>query len=291
MNAWVTLCLLCAAPPEQIVTDFVQLQPRPDAARLSMWTRRHPRAVVLIPGFLFRPLSETPARKAVFHSWQRADSNLVKALAKDADVFALAYSQNTTLAEVAECKDLPRYMARLRMMGYREIALLGHSAGGIVAREFVEDHPDAGVTKVVQVCAPNGGSGMAQATAAVRKGQEAFLDSLTKEARQQRGRDRAHKRIPAGVEFVAVVACSGAGTDGFVGCASQWSEDLQRQGIPAQALSTTHNLAVRTRRSVEQIAHTVREHQPRWSEIEVQSARKRILGTDTEKRTTAQPRT
>ena len=35
---------------------------------------------------------------------------------------------------------------RVRQLGYKEIILLGHSAGGVIVRQFVEDHPDAGVT-------------------------------------------------------------------------------------------------------------------------------------------------
>ena len=50
--------------------------------------------------------------------------------------------------------------------------LVGYSAGALIARYFVEDSPDYGVTKVIQVCAPNGGSGWGKLTAGVRQSQE-----------------------------------------------------------------------------------------------------------------------
>src|SRR5207244_2414497 len=123
-----------------------------------------------------------------------------------ADVFAFAYSQDVPLETVADGPGLRDGVRRLKALGYREIVLVGHSAGGLVARQFVEDYPGAGVTKVVQVCAPNGGSAWAKARMAVRKKQEAFLASLTRKDRRLSLHERAEKRIPADVEFVCVVA-------------------------------------------------------------------------------------
>ncbi len=250
-------CLLFVAEPH-VATEFVQLAPKPNPALLNMWSRQHPRAVVLIHGLLFRPLSETPAKSAVLHSWQRSDSLLVKTLAKESDVFALAYSQNTPIDEVAASPALPGYIARLRMMGYREIVLLGHSAGGILARQLVEDQPQVGITKVIQISTPNGGSSLAKATAVVRKGQEPFMESLTKEARQKQLRVRAAKRVPDNMEFVCIVTAGGTGSDGFVGAASQWTEDLQQQHIPAIVLPASHHLVLRTKHNTEQIARAIR---------------------------------
>ena len=71
---------------------------------------------------------------------------------------------------------------RLRQAGYSEVILLGFSAGGVVARQFVEDNPAAGVTRVIQVCAPNLGSPLAKLKSSVGLAQESFLQSLTGQA-------------------------------------------------------------------------------------------------------------
>lgn len=270
--------LLALAGAEPVATDFVQLQPPPSPTRLNMWTREHSRAVILIHGLLVRPLSEAPAKKAVLHSWQRSDSALVKTLSRDSDIFALAYSQNASVDDVAIARELPAYVARLQMMGYGEIVLLGHSAGGIIARQFVEDRPQCGVTKVIQICTPNDGSSLARANLTIARGQGAFMESLTREARQKQTRARAGKRIPPNVEFVCIVARNGLGSDGVVGCPSQWPEDLQRQGIPYVTISATHHLVLRTTRHAEQIARAVREPHPRWTEDKVETMRQRLLG-------------
>jgi len=279
MTAWLLgAAILGYAGGEQVATEFVQLQPRPDPTRLNMWKRAHPRAVILIHGLLVRPLSEAPAKGAVLHSWQRPDSTLVKTLAADSDVFALAYSQNVPVQEVAQTAALPGYIARLQVMGYREIVLVGHSAGGIISRQFVEDRPQSGVTKVVQICTPNDGSSLAKANLTLRKGQEPFMESLSKPARQRQLQERSGKIVPPNVEFVCIVAMNGLGTDGIVGCHSQWSEDLQRQGIPFVAISATHNHAVRKKRHADEIARAIREPQPRWSEEKVEVMRRKLPG-------------
>src|SRR5579859_6205133 len=120
------------------------------------------RAVLLIHGLTLRPLNKDAGKKAVFRAWQLADSPLVKKLAKDADVYAFAYAQTAAADEIPEIADLGVWVERLRKLGYKEIVLIGYSAGGVIAREFVEDNPDIGVTKVIQVCAPNEGSGWAR---------------------------------------------------------------------------------------------------------------------------------
>src|SRR5262249_40536477 len=68
---------------------------------------------------------------------------------------------------------------------------------GVVARQFVEDHPGEGVTKVIQVCAPNGGSSWAR-WATARKNQRGVLPPLPKEERQRALPGRQGRRIPGG---------------------------------------------------------------------------------------------
>ena len=80
-------------------------------------------------------------------TWQKADSPLVKELARNADVFAFAYGQNP-LDTILRHSKLGENIAAIRKLGYSEVILVGHSAGGLIARQFVEDNSQAGVTKV-----------------------------------------------------------------------------------------------------------------------------------------------
>jgi pimeloyl-ACP methyl ester carboxylesterase len=232
---------------------------------------------VLIHGLSLRPANGGKPDRAVSRSWQQPGSPLVQRLARDADVFAFAYGQTVPVEEVARASALTARLRDLRRLGYRELVLVGHSAGALVARHLVEDHPDLGVTKVVQVCAPNGGSSLAKLPAA-GPGQAAFLASLTKPARAKVLHQRADKRVPAAVEFVVVVATSRLGGDGVLRASSQWPEDLQKQGIPAVMLRATHWEATRGGRGIDLIARLVGAPQPRWGPAEVAAARKLLFG-------------
>jgi pimeloyl-ACP methyl ester carboxylesterase len=256
-----TLSLLCAllAPDAPTVKSLSeQVAPRPADGR---WVRRpdQKRAVVLIHGFHFH-LREESVRKAELRPWQLPNSTLVKELARDADVFAFAYGQNASLKTIAAQP------------------ALGHSAGGLIARQFVEDHPDAGVTKVIQVCSPNEGSPLADVQ--VAEAQRAFLESLTAAARRRSLKERADVHIPKGVQFVCVVATRDRTrtTDGVVPCASQWSADLRDQGVPARLLTASHREAVRGSPGAKLVAKLVQEEQPRWKPEQVRAALKEILG-------------
>src|SRR5262249_34835333 len=149
-----------------------------------------------------------------------------------ADVFAYSYGQNACLDDVVKGGGLADAVARLRKLGYKEVVLLGHSAGGLLARQFVEDNPDAGVTKVIQVCVPNGGTPSAKLR--VHRTQQVFLDCLTEEGRKACLKARADKRVPPACEFVCVLGNTDGSTDtdGVVPCLCQWTADLQQQCIP-----------------------------------------------------------
>jgi pimeloyl-ACP methyl ester carboxylesterase len=278
MTGWTSLVgmvLLTSTGP--VAARFVQVHPLPGASAFFTRSEGQLRAVVLLHGLKPRPFNEVNVTKAEFHSWQKPGSTLVKALAGDADVFAFAYSQNIAVDQVAHVPALHEALGCLRQLGYQELVLVGHSAGGVIARRLVEDYPDAGVTKVIQVCTPNGGSSLSQVTAAVRAKQEVFLQSLTKDARHREAQRRADIRIPPTVQFVCVVGTGGGVGDGIVNCHSQWSEDLQQQLIPAVPLLTTHFLAMRTRQGARKVAELVREPQPRWNADQVAAARQRML--------------
>jgi pimeloyl-ACP methyl ester carboxylesterase len=269
------LCLLFASTPA-IETQFVQVAPASSPA--PWWyAPGKMRAVILIHGLLVHPFSKTNVGRAELHSWQKPDCVLVKRLAQEADVFAFAYAQTVSADEIAECPDLEKTVRKLRQKGYREIVLIGHSAGGVIARQFVEDHPDCGVTKVIQVCAPNAGSGWAK-WQTVRANQIDFLDSLTKLARRRSLSNRVGKEIPDHIEFACIVGTGSVVGDGVVSNRSQYPADLQKQGIPAYPFNSSHWLVLRTHKGAELVARLVRETQPRWDEKKVQAVRRQLPG-------------
>jgi pimeloyl-ACP methyl ester carboxylesterase len=276
MYATLSLLGFLFAYPEAIETQFIQVAPVP--ARGQWWSNpRKTRAVVLIHGLLVHPFSKTNVGRAYLHSWQQPNCLLVKRLAQEADVFAFAYGQTLSADQIAEYPQLEKCVRRLRQDGYREIVLIGHSAGGVIARQFVEDHPDCGVTKVIQVCAPNGGSSWAK-WQTVRANQLDFLESLTKPARSRSLWQRADKEIPRHIEFACIVGTGAVNGDGMVSNRSQYPPDLQRQGIPAYPFNSTHWMILRSHKGVELVARLVRETQPRWEDKQVEAVRRRLLG-------------
>lgn len=258
----------------QLKTDFVQVSPSPsDKAKIERWDGQT-RAIVLLAGIKPHPFSAEKVERPEFHAWQESGADLVKILKKEGDVFAFAYSQNVALDDIAASADLRAAFKRLKDAGYAELVLVGHSAGGLIARQFVEDNADHGVAKIVQVCTPNRGSTWGKSTFAVRENQEAFLKSLSKEARAK----RTDKKIPTAVDFACIVGdVTGIG-DVVVSDEGQWPEDLRKQGIPAVQVRTDHYSAMRDKDVANKIAELVREKQGRWDEKKIDAARKEILG-------------
>ncbi len=249
------------------------------------WTRTPNRTqvVLLIRGYQVHVLDKNVA-KAELRPWQKADSPMVKELAKNADVFVFAYGQNASLDVVIKESKLSGSIAQMRKLGYTDIALVGHSAGGLVARHFVEDHPDAGVTRVVQLAAPNGGSSLADAETKLKivpKSQKAFVECLTIDHRRKCLETlRADKLVPDKVQFICVIAKESkvADSDGVVTCASQWTADLQKQGIPAVCVVSSHAHVVRDEKIAATVAELLRTKQERWPIERVDKAKKEILG-------------
>jgi triacylglycerol esterase/lipase EstA (alpha/beta hydrolase family) len=252
-------------------TKFEQVAPEHKTAVTFERSPGQNRAVILVHGLRWR--DGLASARANFESWQGADSTLVKALSKDADVFSFAYGQNRAVERIAESGELTDNLRRVRRLGYKEMVLVGHSAGGLIVRQLVEDHSDTGVTKVIQVSAPNGGSDLGKGLA------EPFVVSLTKQERRAFLLKRTDKKIPARVEFVCVVS-GRFGTDLMVLCSCQWTEDLQQQGIPAVALYKNHHNAIASQAGADLIAGLVREKQPRWDSARVAAEKKTILGEE-----------
>lgn len=248
---------------DPVESAFVQVFPRLYPEGLWLRSAAQGRAVVLIHGFHIFPFRKGYANHATFHSWQKPGSKLVDVLSRQADVYAFAYSQNVAIDEIAGVPRLADGIRRLKALGYSQIVLIGHSGGGLVARQFVEDYPEAGVTKVIQVCAPNGGTNYAQFEPGVQKSQKVFLRSLTKDARNQAGKDRLTKPIPETIQFACVVGVGVGQGDGVVSKESQWPADFQAQGIPAVILRTTHFTVMRSTADTQRLAELVRAPLPR----------------------------
>lgn len=297
------MAVVAATPVEM---KFVQVSPTFHEADDINRSADENRAVVLIQGLCIHPFSSTRVDQADWQGWQRSESALVKTLAKDSDMFAVCYGQNLAVEQVAESSQLVCHLDRLKEIGYTEIVLVGHSAGGLIARHFVEDHPDAGVTKVIQVCSPNGGSSWGNAELGVRQGQESFLGSLTRQGRECCLAGRCQKKIPDNVEFVCLVghyelqlgvnysfAVWRGRTvtisvnkelrgDGIVSSERQWPPDLQQQRIPVVVLPIDHVRAVRSRVAINKIADLIREKQPRLAADEVEKVRLQLFRNPTD---------
>lgn len=264
-----------AAPP--IDTRFAQVAPSAREATAFARTPGRHRAVILLRGLSLHAFSKVGIVRAAFTEWQQEGSLLVRELGRDADVYSFAYAQTAAADEVADAPDLADCVRRVRALGYHEVVLVGYSAGGVIARQFVEDEPDAGVTKVIQVCSPNGGSGWASLPALCKQ-QAEFLRSLTKSNRRRALGARSGRQLPPNVEFVCVVGTGTVIGDGLVTTHSQWTDELQRQGVPAVEVGATHWHILRGKKGVEMVATLVREAQPRWDAAKVAAARRRIFG-------------
>jgi pimeloyl-ACP methyl ester carboxylesterase len=268
-------CTLTLAGSPAVESTCHQVAPLSTGAK---WTRSadQTQAIVLIHGFYLH-FKDKSVPKAALRPWQHADSALVKELGKSADVFVFAYGQNAPVDIIVKNSQLRDNIAQLRKLGYKEIVLVGHSAGGLIARHFVEDHPDAGVTKVVQVCAPNAGSPLA--TLQGLKSQQPFLRCLSEDGRKECLKDRATKLIPDKIQFVCVVARSDGDsvTDGVVPCLSQWTADLQKQCVPVVGVICGHRDVVRDGKMAKTLADVIREPHPRWTAERVEKAKKEIF--------------
>ncbi|MFL5331573.1 MAG: esterase/lipase family protein [Gemmataceae bacterium] len=294
MDSVLLLSAWLLATPTPVETRFERLAPGPVAAMDGAESpRRSPgigRAVVLLHGLRLQPVSEEAVRRAEPCYWEKPEAPVVKALSAEADVYAFHYAQSIPLDDVARTPDLYRAIRSLCEAGYPEVVLVGYSAGGVIARQFVEDQPHGGgVTKVVQVCAPNGGSEWTVLSHGVRSAQVPFIRSLTKESRSAANNLRGEKRVPDEVEFVCLVAvCTWKG-DGIVRRDCQWTPDLQKQGIRAETIFVQHIGAMYSSRLASKVAELVRTPQPRWTSEQVAAAKPEILGWLASSKRKAQP--
>lgn len=271
-----------ATAPE-LQTELWQVAPGSTAKKIATPAKplAHTRALVLIPGLHFHPLRPVKAVKPEVRHWQQPKSELVKALAKDFDVFAFAYAQTASLDEVARSAGLRDCVTVLRDAGYTEVVLVGHSAGGLIARQFAEQNPTAGVSKVIAVASPFAGAEAANLNVGYPKAQAPFVKSLTPDARKAAvGANGLSKEI----EFACVVCkVKRHDSDGLVTTRSQWPEDLQRLGVPAVLATVSHTEAMDEAESVKTIAQLASGKLTRWSGEEVEAAKKVLYGESKER--------
>lgn len=240
------------------------------------------RAVLLVHGLYLQIIRPERAGRPETQDWQRARAPLIRELSPDFDVFTFAYAQTLPVDAVSLSLGLRAEVARLKKAGYEEIILIGHSAGGIVARQFIERFPDTGVTKVIQVATPNDGSDYATIRLGIPKIQLPYLQSLAPESRQLPiARPR---KLPADIEFCCVV-CKGGNrkSDTIVSFSSQWPEELQKQGVPAVLVPSYHNEAMKADAPVKVIGEVAREKLARWNKQEVEQGRKVLFEDQTSK--------
>ena len=235
------------------------------------------RAIVLVHGLRAQVFDEAKPNEAVSPEWQSSDSTVCRSLSQHGTVFGFAYSQNRKVQEIPA--SLLPHVRKLQADGYGEIVLIGFSAGALIARQFVEDHPEAGVRKVIQICPPNGGSELGKLDRAVRESQEVFVRSLRKEEREKILRERAEKgvRVPDGVEFVVVLGSVAGSGDCVVSREAQWTPDLRDQGIPVARIEQPHCFAMNTESCARMLCRLLTTPQPRWPKEGVEAARKEFL--------------
>ncbi len=244
------------------------------------------RAVLLIHGLKIHPLRPAHATRPEIHEWQQPTSEIVRTLAKDFDVFAFGYAQTVPLDAVAHSPGLREAVGVIKKAGYKEIVLVGHSAGGVIARLFAECYPAAGVTKVITVAAPHTGSVVANVPVGYSRAQAPFVQSLTPDARMEAGVGKLDDKVQ-----MACVVCKlkRVDNDGLVNINSQWPEECRKLGIPAVLVPVSHFEAMLSPTSAKVIGDLAREKLTRWSPEEVEKAKK-VLFRDPDERPNARRR-
>lgn len=264
--------LLLAQTP--VRTAFIQVHPATNEGAL-LHTPGQSRALILIHGCCLKT-DNARILLPCLHDWQKPGSVTVKRFGEIADVFAFTYSQEVSVEQASQAPLLREKIAELRQAGYRDVVLLGHSAGGLLARLLVEDHPDCGVTEVIQVCTPNAGCTLARLAPVAVPSQQPFLQSLSPAARRAALLHRRDKTIPSGIRFCCIVGHGAGDGDGLLTCDQQWSSDLRTQGIRALPLPARHEDALTDPRHVQAICDAVGSGQ-RLQPHEVRLLEQRLL--------------
>jgi hypothetical protein len=232
-------------------------------------------AALLIPGLYPHPIRPEKALEPEMHEWCESPSPLVTNLAGSMDVFAFGYAQTTPLDAVCLSFGLRVSIEKLKAAGYEQIVLIGHSAGGIIARQYIERFPAAGVSKIVQISSPNTGSELADIKFGLPRTQIPFIKSIGTVARK----DVVYAALPKDFQFACVVCkVPRLSNDFMVNLDSQWSEDLRKQGVPAVLVGVNHIDAPKSPTSAPVIADLVRGKLTRWTPEQTRTAEGIIFG-------------
>jgi hypothetical protein len=268
------------APYFDVPVEFWGITPSVSMKQLPALERKHDRAVVLIHGLKVQVFSPERATHPDPHSFQKPRSELVKGLEESFDVFGVSYAQAGPVDWVAASPKLREGIKALRFAGYKEIVLVGHSAGGIVARKFVEMHPKAGVNKVIAVASPYLGSGWAKLPDQILpKSQMMFIHSLLPNHREECTRN-CTAVLPEDLQFACVVCkLPRLDSDTTVGIDSQWPKDLQKLGIPISLVNCNHFDAMKHEKAVQAIVELAKGKVVRWTPAETEKAQRILFGT------------
>ena len=271
--------MVFAAPAANVPTELWQVAP---AARgKAGWVnapRTKDRAVLLIPGLKIHPFRPALSTRPERHSWQEPGGDLVRTLAPDFDVYAFGYAQTAPLDAIVQSPGLCDAVTNLKKAGYKEIVLVGHSAGGVIARLFAASYPDAGVTKVIAVAAPHAGAEAAHMQIGYPRIQAPFIQSLAPETRIA-ARMATDAKNEQTIQMACVVCkLRRLDGDGLVNLGSRWPDDCRKCGVPAVLVPVSHWEAMINPMSAKVIGELAREKLARWSVDEVDKARKLLFG-------------
>jgi hypothetical protein len=245
---------------------------------------KHDKAVVLVHGLVPHVFFPEKAEKSEAHDWQMKGGKLVKALADEFDVYGFSYAQTRSVDDVVFARGLKEGLEQVKAAGYKEVVLVGHSAGGIVARRVVEVYPDVGVTKVIAVATPFHGSGWAKVPEfTVPKTQVAFVHSLSPDVREEMCKE-CEGALPKGLEFCCVVCkLQRLDSDTVVGVKSQWPDGLQKAGVPAVVAVCNHFEAMNHDAVIKEVTKLVGGKVVRWDDDKTATARKVLFGEEKKK--------
>src|SRR5262249_21898250 len=106
MSALILAWALATSRPDAVVCKVRQVAPLERVWLSCIRSEGQTRAVILLHGLELPPLHKADARVAEFDRWQLPSSRLVKGLTAHADVYALAFSENTTVDTIAQSPKL-----------------------------------------------------------------------------------------------------------------------------------------------------------------------------------------
>lgn len=274
------IVIMIAAPAANVPTEIWQVAPIARGKAVSVGiSKTKDRAVLLIPGLKLHPFRPALSTRPERHNWQEPGSELVRTLSSEFDLYAFGYAQTASLDAIALSPGIRDTVGKLKGAGYKEIVLVGHSAGGVIARLFATHYPDSGVTKVITVASPHLGAEAAHLQIGYPRIQAPFIQSLLPETRIAARVPVPEAKPGQSIQMVCVVCkLRKLDGDGLVDLASQWPEDCRKCGVPAVLVAVNHWDAMSNPASAKAIGDLAREKLATWTSEEVEKAQKQLFG-------------